>query len=210
MDHAASRNSPRRAESRKQDFWNRGRSSLDQTPLAQSRTVKLHWPASLLYQPPSTVGPQSLDTGSDSPEAPEAKKVSSVTIHKSSLQPFPVKLDCTEQEAAKNESVYLLPIMAGRVSMYVDEAEEMKCEDPHVEYAGLVLRSVDNMPGHFVRLGIFGFSNQPWEPGVAGRDLYADFSSALEEQGEETAKSVCLETNEDADYPKQRFVIKIK
>ncbi|CAG9941488.1 unnamed protein product [Clonostachys rosea f. rosea IK726] len=155
-------------------------------------------------------GPQSLDTGSDSPEAPEAKKVSSVTIHKSSLQPFPVKLDCTEQEAAKNESVYLLPIMAGRVSMYVDEAEEMKCEDPHVEYAGLVLRSVNNIPSHFIRLGIFGFSNQPWEPGVAGRDLYADFSSALEEQGEETAKSVCLETNEDADYPKQRFVIKIK
>ncbi|CAG9991213.1 unnamed protein product, partial [Clonostachys byssicola] len=154
-------------------------------------------------------GPQSPDADSDSPE-PLGTKKPSISIEKSSLEPFPVKLDCIEQEAAKSEPVYLLPIMAGRVSMYVDEAEEMKCENPHIEFAGLVLRSVDNKPGHFVRLGLFGFSNQPWEPGVVGRDLYADFSSALEERGEETAKSVCLETKEDADYPKQRFVIKIK
>ncbi|CAH0036598.1 unnamed protein product [Clonostachys solani] len=155
-------------------------------------------------------GSQSNDVGSDCPETPETKKVPSVAIEKSGLQPFPVSLDCIEQEAAKNEPVYLLPIMAGRVSMYVDETDEMNCQNPNVEFAGLVLRSVDNTPGHFVRLGIFGFSNKSWEPGMEGRDLHAEFSGILEERGEETAKSVCLETNESADYPQQQFVIKIK
>ncbi|VUC32174.1 unnamed protein product [Clonostachys rosea] len=165
---------------------------------------------SLLLATLDRTGGRGSDVGSDGSKTPNAKNLPLLAIAGSSLQPFPVSLDCAEQEAASKEPVYLLPVMAGRVSMYVDEEEETKCENPIVEFAGLVLRSLENRPGHFVRVGIFAFSNKPWEPGMEGRDLHTEFGGILEKQGEETAKSVCLETNENADYPKQRYVIKIK
>lgn len=143
---------------------------------------------------------------------------------------LPVVLDCLDDlPMRKGEPIYLMPLRGGEsgsgISVPVDGNEESA--DDHdwrdveidgrvvedILVYGIVIKQVNNLKGHFRRIGSFEFKHHaisyPDKCGD-GRCYYHEFLALLEKHDMSTAESECMRLSSDAECAEFRYVISIK
>jgi hypothetical protein len=125
----------------------------------------------------------------------------------------PVFLDTLDEEPLPSDStVYILPLIGGKTGMRYREKGEVEWHEPE-KITGIVLRRVGSSAGEFRRIGSFNCEQCRMEDDAPGGDLanqrYHEFVRELERSGEMVARSVCAKVIENAERPKEIFVITV-
>ena len=126
----------------------------------------------------------------------------------------PIFLDALDEEPLSTDTtVYILPLIGGNEGMRYREKGGVEWHEPKM-IQGIVLRRVDNSAGVFSRIGAFkceqsGMGDDDASDRNLANQRYHEFMRRLEEDGHFFARSVCAKIIENAERPKEIFVITV-
>ena len=137
-------------------------------------------------------------------------------------RPFPVTLDCLEDELFRSDDfIYLLPLFGGRsgsaLKRRMKDSEDSEQGEGEGEgwikqliISGVVLQRLGNISGHFRRVGYFWFANYKFSRGDDDDYHYDSFIRVIEEVGTSTAEAQCSRVLSGSDSPDSRYVLTIE